>query len=179
MPVRAGSARRYADALFSIAAERGTEDAWGGELDSLAAVVQHPAALSALAGPDLSLEQKGRIINAAAGPLSREVRSLADILLQRKRIGLAPQLAEEFHRRIRQQRGIELADVISAVPLAIDEKRIVEERLAHYLGRTVEIRMRTDPAIIGGIVARVGDQLIDASVRGRLESLRKRLKAGE
>jgi len=172
---QSGSARRYADALFGLAVERDALDAWAGELQRIRAVAEDPTALRILAGPRVSLEQKRRVIESLAGPLSREVVSLTRILLERKRIELFPGVAEAFVDRLRAHRGIALAELTTAVELAESERRLIAERLEQRLGRSVEVEARVDPAIIGGVMARVGDQLFDASVRGKLESLRKRL----
>jgi F-type H+-transporting ATPase subunit delta len=171
----AGSARRYADALFGLALERDTLDEWGAQLQRIAAIVEDPVAQLALQGPAGSLEAKRRAVEALAGPLSREVMALVGIMLERKRINRFPGLAEAFAARTRAQRGIELAEVTTAIEIGEDERNIIAERIATQLGKQIELRTNVEPALIGGVVVRVGDQLFDASVRGRLENLRKRL----
>jgi F-type H+-transporting ATPase subunit delta len=77
------------------------------------------------------------------------------------------------------QRGIITADVTTAIPLDRELEQVIAQRLAAHLGREankVSIRSRVDPSIIGGVVARVGDQVIDDSVRGRIERLRRTLE---
>jgi F-type H+-transporting ATPase subunit delta len=176
MPAPSGSARRYAEALFSIARDRGSIDAWADELAQLRALAMNRGGMRVLESPELSLAKKEEIIQAAAGPLSPETTALVKILLQRGRVELIPALADAFNERVRKHRGIELANVTTAVPLEEAERRLVTQWLNARLGQTVEIEEHVDPNIIGGVVARVGDQLIDASVRGRLETLRRRLK---
>ena len=171
----AGSARRYAVALFGLAVERGALDDWAAQLGRIAAIVLNPTAQRALAGPAGSVADKRRALEALAGPLSREIMALVAILLDRKRIDLAPALAEAFAQRLREHRGIELADVTTAIELGEAERALVSERIARQVGRTVELRTNVDPDIIGGVIVRVGDQLFDASVRGKLENLRRRL----
>ena len=178
MPARASGARRYADALFSLAADRGTIDVWAGELQRVARVVSAPGATQLLAAPGDTLAAKRASLATVAGPLSREVLFLVDRLLERKRIDLLPQVAEAFADRVRQHRGIELAEITTAVPLPEPELRVVVQRLEERIGHRVETTTRVDPSIIGGVVVRVGDQLFDSSVRGRLERLRRRLIAG-
>ncbi|MEA2639531.1 MAG: F-type H+-transporting ATPase subunit delta [Chloroflexota bacterium] len=177
MPARPGSARRYAEALFSIAKERGTLDAWQTELERAGAVLRQPGAERALETPGVPIAAKRAALESVTGPLSREVGVLIDMLFERKRLGLLPQIADAFAARVREERGIELADVTSAVPLTTEEQQIVAQRLSQRLGRTVTVTTHVDPSIMGGVVARVGDQLIDASVRGKLEALRRQLHA--
>jgi len=176
MAVRGGPAARYADALFSIARERNTADAWGAELQRLGAVLGDPDTLHLLGAPGLSVKQKQQALATIAGPFSREVGSMLTILIERKRIDQIPALAEAFADLTREAKGIELADVTTAVALSDADQRGVSQWLTRYLGHAVEVRYHVDPDLIGGLVARVGDQLIDASIRTRLDTLRKILR---
>ncbi len=176
MPAPSGSARRYASALFSIARERGTIDPWAEELGRLRALAANRDAMRVLNNPELGLDQKMRVVDAAAGPLSHETAALVRILLERKRVELLPALADAFNEQARAFRGIELATVTTAIPLEEADRQLITQWLSTRLGRSVEIEEHVDPEIIGGVVSRVGDQLIDASVRGRLEMLRRRLR---
>jgi F-type H+-transporting ATPase subunit delta len=106
------------------------------------------------------------------------VRSFLHILAERDRLDQVPGIAEALRALINKQRGIVTAEVTTAVPLDAQLQGVVTQRLATYLNRQpqqLSIRARVDPSIIGGVVARVGDQLIDDSVRGRLERLRRAL----
>jgi F-type H+-transporting ATPase subunit delta len=174
---RAGSARRYAEALFSLALERGTLDDWGAQLQRIATVVEDPVAQRVLAGPTGSVDAKRRALEALAGPLSREVMTLVGIMLERKRVQLFPGLAAAFAARLREHRGVELANVTTAIEMGDAERNLVAERVARQIGKRVELRTTVDPEIIGGVVVRVGDQLFDASVRGKLEALRRVLSS--
>ena len=105
-------------------------------------------------------------------------RNFLHILAERDRLVEVPGIADALRELINQRRGIITADVTTAVPLDAEMERLVAERLAAYLHRDadkVTIHSRVDPEIIGGVIARVGDQLIDDSVRGRLERLRRTL----
>src|SRR3954469_24871133 len=108
MPVRSGSARRYADALFSIARDGGPLDPWAEELTRLSTVVETPLVRQALQTPSVSVDQKQATIQAIAGSISKEVQVLVIMLLERKRIDLLPAVAEAFAEQLRKFRGIEL-----------------------------------------------------------------------
>ena len=178
MAGKLGSARRYASALFSLAVEHDTLDSWGGQLLALGRAISEPGATRALAMPAGGIEMKRAALEAAGGPLSREVGFIVNLLLERKRIDLLPQVAEAFAAEVRQHRGIELADVTTAVPLEAAERELLAQRLSVQFGRQVEMTTRVNPDIIGGVVVRVRDQLYDASVRSKLETLRRRLVSG-
>ena len=106
------------------------------------------------------------------------IRNFLHILAERDRLDEVPGISDALRDLINQKRGIITADVTTAIPLDGTMERLVAGRLAEHLGRDPEkvtIRSRIDPAIIGGVVARIGDQVIDDSVRGRIERLRRTL----
>jgi F-type H+-transporting ATPase subunit delta len=169
------SARRYAEALFELARDKGTLDSWATELGRLAELGNDPVAARLLATPGGDTSGKRRAIEAIAGPLSPEVGRLVDLLLERKRGHLFPALGEAFADRVREHRGILRADVTTAVPLNDADRDMVAARLRRHFGKEIEVHNQVDAQILGGVVARVGDQLLDGSLRGSLERLRQRL----
>ena len=170
-----GSVRRYAEALFDLARDRGTLDAWAAELARLAELGNNPEAARLLATPGGDAAAKRRVIDAIAGPLSPEVGRLVDLLLESQRGHLFPALADAFVDRVREHRGILRADITTAVPLSDTDRAMVASRLRGHFGKEIELHSQIDAEILGGVVARVGDQLLDGSLRGSLERLRQRL----
>jgi len=172
---RSGTAKRYAEAVFEIAKTFNSFDRWSEELRAIARVQADPDVTTLLSAPSVSFETKELFIFQALPDLSVEAKNLVKILLRRGRFSLAPQIADHFDRLLNDYRGIAVAEVTSAIPLTPEELSAVERRLSAMTGRQVLVETNVDQSIIGGIVARIGDQLIDASVRGRLMSLKKRL----
>jgi F-type H+-transporting ATPase subunit delta len=173
-----GAAKRYAQAVFSLAREKGNFDQWQADLARLDALVSDERAAHYLASPNVSEADKQKLLDASLVDNSVEVRNLARLLLQRHRLEIVPDMVEIFQASVLEERGIAIAEVTTAEPLDAEGQRIVRERLSGMVGRTVELRLKTDPAVIGGIVARIGDQLIDGSVINQLRRLRARLAAG-
>jgi F-type H+-transporting ATPase subunit delta len=173
-----GAAKRYTQAVFSLAKEKGNFDQWSAELDTLAAVVSDRQAAVYLASPKVPENQKQALLDQALAGGSSEVKNLATLLLQRNRLGIAPGIAEGFQDAVLEERGIAVAEVTTAEPLDAEGQAIVRERLSQMVGKEIELRMKVDPAIIGGIIARIGDQLIDGSVLQQLRRLRTRLATG-
>jgi F-type H+-transporting ATPase subunit delta len=106
------------------------------------------------------------------------LRNFLAILAERDRLDEVGGIAEAMREMINRQRGIVTAEVTTAVPLDPELERVVQQRLAAHLQRRpdqITVHSRVDPSIIGGVVARIGDQVIDDSVRGRLERLRRAL----
>jgi F-type H+-transporting ATPase subunit delta len=173
------SARRYATAAFTVAGQSGDYDAWLRTLSEVARIVQMPSARTIFASPAVPASQKSAALDRLVPDASPTARNFLHILVDRERLYEAPDIAEALRDLINEQRGIITADVTTAVPLDGELERVIAQRLAEHLGRTsdqVTIRSRVDPTIIGGVVARVGDQVIDDSVRGRLERLRRTLE---
>jgi F-type H+-transporting ATPase subunit delta len=174
------AARRYAEAAFQIAARDGATDEWQERLGRLAGVLDD-ARMARLAGnPALPPAERERVLLAALGweGIDDPAVNLVRLLLRRGRIGLAGSIAAEFHRLVQRSRGIVGATVWAAAPLSAAEEDAVRRRLEAMTGRQVDLTVEIDPELIGGVAVRIGDRMIDASVRGRLRRLRERLVAG-
>ena len=177
MPASA-SARRYASAAFTVAGRGGDYDAWLDTLTQVGRMLQMPSARTVFLSPAVPAQQKAAALDRVVPNASPTISNFLHILVNRDRLSEVPGIVDALRDLINAQRGIITADVTTAVPLDQEMERLVAQRLATYLERDpgkVTIRSRVDPAIIGGVVARVGDQVIDDSVRGRLERLRQTL----
>ena len=177
MPANA-SERRYATAAFTVAGRTGDYDAWLQSLSDVARVLQMPSARTVFLSPAVPPTQKAAALDRILPNASPLVRNFLHILVERDRLAEVPGIAEALRELINVQRGVVTADVTTAVPLDAELEQVLAQRLAAHLGRDatkVTIRSRVDPSIIGGVVARVGDQVIDDSVRGRIERLRRTL----
>lgn len=172
-----GAAKRYAQAVFSLARESNSFDQWQTDLARLDALVSDERAAHYLASPNVTEADKQRLLDVTLAQNSAEVRNLARLLLQRHRLNIVSDMVTLFEAAVLEERGIAVAEVTTAEPLDEQGQRVVRERLSALVGRNVELRLKTDPAIIGGIVARIGDQLIDGSVINQLRRLRARLAA--
>jgi F-type H+-transporting ATPase subunit delta len=129
--------------------------------------------------PSRSLIERTAFVDGMlAGRVPEPVLKLVGLLVQRGRIDRLPAVAAEYRRLLNRERGVVEALATAAAPLSKDESDALSEKLARMTGRTVDLRVEVDDALIGGLTVRVGDTLYDASVRGRLERLRDRLVAG-
>lgn len=171
----AGVAKRYAEAVFETARAHDSFDRWSSDLAAIARAQEDPQISRLLATPAVGMSAKESILNQYLAEASPQARNLARLLLRKGRFHLAPRIAEQYRALLNEYRGIATARVASAVPLTEEQVEAIARRLSAMTGRSVVVETSVDPSIIGGIVARVGDQLIDASVRGRLEALKKRL----
>lgn len=177
MPASA-SARRYASAAFTVASQTNDYDAWQQALREVVRIMRMPSAHIVFLSPAVPAAQKNAALDQLVPTAPARVRTFLHILVDRDRLDEVPGIADALEELINERRGIVTAEVTTAVPLDEEMRRLVAQRLAAYLDRdprNVNIRSLVDPSIIGGVVARVGDQVIDDSIRGRLDRLRRTL----
>ncbi len=172
-------ARRYAEAAFEIALRDGTVEAWRRELDQAAEVLDDPTIAEAVHNPAVATALREEAIAKGLGPsVSANVLNLIRFMVRRGRIEELPRVAEEFRRLDDERNGVTHAIATSASPLEASEIQALTTRLEAMTGGKVELTVETDPSVLGGLIVRVGDRLIDGSVRGRLERLRSQLVSG-
>ncbi|CAN5857074.1 F0F1 ATP synthase subunit delta [soil metagenome] len=172
-----GAAKRYVQAIVEVAREQQSFDAWQQDLQRLGATVEDRAVATYLHNPSVQSAEKKKAMDIILRDARPEARNLAHMLVDGHRTGIIPELAELFDEAVLAERGIVMADVTTAEPLDEDAQQAVRERLSGIVGKDVELRMHTDPEIIGGLIAQIGDAVIDGSVQTRLRRLRTRLKA--
>jgi F-type H+-transporting ATPase subunit delta len=101
------------------------------------------------------------------------------LLVSKRSIDMLGEIAEEYQRLWNHHRGIEVAEVTTAVPLTEEDEEKLATHLGHIVGKKVEIRADVDPDVIGGFVARIGDRLVDGSIRSKLAMLKKEMAGKE
>jgi F-type H+-transporting ATPase subunit delta len=172
------SARRYAEAAFEIAERDGTVEQWRAQLEQVAQALSDPSLVRRLQDPAVPFETRAQAIaDGLGGELLPGLRNLARLVLRRRRLEQLTRIADEFRRLYNRRAGIVEATAVSAAPLSESDLDELRRRLAGAAGGRLELRVEVDPALIGGLYVRIGDRLIDGSVRGRLERLRSTLIA--
>jgi F-type H+-transporting ATPase subunit delta len=172
------SATRYAKALLDVT----TSDADAAKVEQdlgafVALIESNPELRQALLSPSVPASARRNIASAVAeriGMAPTGVR-LLQLLADRDRLGMAGELLAVFRERLLDRRKIVRADVRSAVALAPEALRAIESRLGAVTGKNVAIDAAVDPALIGGVVAKVGGTVYDGTVKSQLEKLRKQL----
>ena len=177
--VAATTARRYAEAAFEIARRDDKVDQWLAQLDRVSAALADPTTVRRLENPRVPLaERHSALVSIFGGNVLAQVSNLLGLTLRRRRLESLPDIAREFRRLYNRQAGIVEATATSAARLEPADVDALRARLEQITGGRVELDLRVDPGLLGGVQVRLGDQLIDGSVRGRLERLRNRLESG-
>jgi ATP synthase F1 delta subunit len=128
-----------------------------------------------LESPRINFEEKGRILRQGLEGVNPLVMNLALLVVARGRLDLVADMVLEYGQLVDEQRGIAHAEVATAVPIELEDKDKLIRYLSDLVGLKIVLTERVDPSIIGGLVARVGDKIIDGSTRSRLLALRESL----
>lgn len=169
-----GLADRYATALFELAAERGALDRVEADLGALERALAESADLARLIrSPVVGRDDQGRAVEAVAArmDLGELASNFLGVLAGQRRLAALPAAIAAFKRRLAAHRGEETAEIVSAVPLEEGQLDAVKQAVARHAGRPVQLAARVDPALLGGIVVRIGSRMIDASLRTKLRNL--------
>jgi len=171
-------ARRYAKALAGIAEDQGTLVQVQQELTAVAALVRGNADLERLAFyPLLAPSQKAAALDAvlAAEGVSETLRRFFRVVAGAARLNLIYELAQAFDELVDERLGVVEASVETAQPLSEAQSKDLEAALARRTGKTVKLKWRQDPSMLGGVRAQVGSTVYDASLKGQLRLLQARL----
>ena len=172
MALARSTARRYAEAAFEIAERDDSMEAWTTALGIADERLTGEEAMRLLSNPSIAATARTDVLERILGDdVTGAPRNLLALMVQRGRFEQLPAVIREFGRLYRQREGIVEATVTSASALDATELEVLQARLETLTGARIELAQAVDPAILGGVVVRVGDQLIDGSVRGRLERL--------
>ena len=170
-------ARNYAETLLELARRASDLQAWGQAVDDVADAMQTDRTLRLfLESPRVSAAEKNRILGRAfEGQLPHVFVRFLQALVNHRRQMLLPQIASEFHDLVDQVEGRMHANVTVAVEPGDAERRTISKQLSRAYGKEVVPHFVVNPAILGGVVVRVGDTVLDGSVRRRLGTLRARM----
>jgi len=177
MPSRA-SATRYARALFDVALKESDPVQVERDVASFAGLMSSNAELSgALTSPVIPASAKRRIADTLAARLdvAAPARKLLLLLADRDRLALVPDLLEVYRTRLLEHQQVVRAEVTTAAPLAPDRAAQLQKKLGDITGRTVEMTTSVDPAIIGGMVTKIGSTVYDGSIATQLARLKEKL----
>lgn len=179
-------ARRYAHALFALGAERGESalELYGEALSALAGMTAlSPQLAKVLRAPVFAISEKRELMQKlldTLGPAGEErlVRDFCLLLADKERLSLLCDISVCFNELLDERKGIVRGELVTAVPLNNKRQAASLATLEKQTSKKLVLRFEVDPDILGGIVLRVGDTVLDASLRAQLNSLRDTIKRG-
>ncbi|MCQ0970786.1 F0F1 ATP synthase subunit delta [Paracoccus sp. TK19116] len=172
-------AGRYAQAVFDLAREQGGVDTIANQVADLDAALKNSSDLrEMIASPRISRAEQGRAIGALAdkmdlGPI---LGNTLRLMAQNRRLFVLPQLVARLQDLIANERGEMTADVTSAVALDDAQQKRLADTLSEKSGKKIKLNTRVDEGLIGGMIVKLGSQMIDSSVRSKLASLQNTMK---
>lgn len=171
--------KTYGDALFDVAVEAKTVDLVESEAASVTEIfVRNPELLKLLNHPNVTKEEKIQVIEQVfASRVSGEMYGFLRVLVEKDRQGHILEILQYFTDRVKEYRRIGVVYITSALPLEADQKKKIEKKVLETSGfAALEPHYSVDKALIGGIVIRIGDRVVDGSVRNKLDNLTRELR---
>ncbi len=170
-------ARRYAAALFAVAKRDGILDAVAADLTLVSRfVAEVPYLRAVLMQPLVSDERKNGVVSEAFGDrVTASTLSFLRLLIRKRREDLIDECVRDFRALLAEHNNTVEAEASTAVGLSPDQEARLTRGLEAMTGKTINLTAHVDPQMLGGVVIRIGDQIIDGSVRGKLERLERQL----
>ena len=175
-------ARRYAKAIFAVGQDQATYEQYNEVLQGLAELfVSHPEVADAVTNPLYPMDVKEKVMQGivASMGVDKVVGNFLNLLVQKKRAGLLPEIAEAYQAMVDGAKNICHGNVVSAVEMNDELKAHVQKVLEKLTGKKVKLSTSVDSTIIGGIIAKVGDLVLDGSIRTQLAGLKESIKGRE
>lgn len=177
--IQASLGGRYASALFELARDASSIDQVEASLSTVRdALAQSDDFRALTTSPVVSRGDAARAVLASAASLGVDAttRSFLGVLAENRRLGQLPQIIRAFRQLASRHRGEMSAEVTSAHPLSEDQVGELKQQLRQRVGREVAVELAVDPALLGGLIVRIGSQMIDSSIRTRLNALGSAMK---
>ena len=177
--IQASLSGRYAVALFDLARDANALDTVAQSLTALkAALAQSPDFRDLINSPVLSRDAAGKTIGAVASSMGTDglTTKFLGVLAQNRRLSQLPAVIRAYETLLSNHKGEARAEVTSAHPLDETQIAALAQNLRARVGRTVAVDAKTDPAILGGLIVKIGSQMIDSSIRTRLNTLAQAMK---
>lgn len=169
-------ARRHAQAVFRTALDKKELNRWQSDLRKIVSLVKDDALFAFLENPEVSFDSKAKVLSERLGDINPLALKLVSLLVAKGRLGMIDDIADEYQRLLDNYRGIEgaeVAEVTTAIPLDDEDRLRLAQRLTSIVGKPVVLKPKVDSSLIGGIIIKVGDKLIDGSIRSKLVALKK------
>jgi len=165
-------ARPYAEAVFKLAREQDALAKWSDALANLDAVIGDARVQVMIADPNVGTQQiEALVLGVIGDKLDGDARNFIQVLAQNGRLDVTPQIRELYENLKREQEGVLEARVISAMPISDDQVKTLVSALEAKFKRRITTKVEVDQQLIGGVKIVVGDKVIDATVRGRLDAM--------
>jgi F-type H+-transporting ATPase subunit delta len=176
--VNSAYAIQHAQEIFKTALEKKELNRWQSDLRRIASLVRDDTVFSLLENPKVSFDNKVKVLSERLGDMNPDAVKLVAELVAKSRLAEIGDISDEYQRLVDNYRGIEgaeIAEITTAIPLDDEDKLRLAQRITSLIGKPVVLKAKVDTSLVGGIVIRVGDKLIDGSIRSKLEALKREM----
>jgi F-type H+-transporting ATPase subunit delta len=169
-------AAQKAKEIFKTALEKNELNRWQSDLRKLASLSRDRALVNLLENPQTGSDAKAEALAERLGETGAEVLKLLSELINKGKTAELDDISYEYQRLLDSHRGIEsteTAEITTAIPLDDEYVLSIGKRLTEMTGKTVVVNTKVDPGLIGGIIIKIGDRVIDGSIRSKLDGMKK------
>ena len=171
---RMTSARRYAQAVYQIATEKNNIEQWVEDLSVLSASTLAPDFLAFVNSPNVGNEKKTSLIkDVFSGEVNVDAVHLCCLLSLRNSVSILPKIADYVQEFLDADKGIERAEIVTAVQLTKHQEEKIKDYVSSIVGKELTLTNRVEADILGGFLVRVGDRVMDGSLRTRIEDMKR------
>jgi len=173
-------AQRYGTALFELALESNQVDEMLTEVAHLKEVLsEEPEFLELISNPKISMDDRKQVIvDVFNGKISDYIVGLIDLVINKNRQNLLLQIFEDFISKVNEHKGVVVADITVCEPLSQEQEKMLIKRLETLTKKTITLSQHIDPSLVGGLVIRIGDRIMNYSVKGMLGAMSKEILHG-
>ncbi|WP_353573088.1 F0F1 ATP synthase subunit delta [Candidatus Albibeggiatoa sp. nov. BB20] len=169
-------ARPYAEAIISLATENSALDKWSENLDFLSITTQDDSVVKMVANPNVDTQTLTKILLDVCESQDDGVKNLVKTLIDNQRLDVLPHLAVEYEKLKAEKQNKLKVELVSGYEVTPEQQQELQTVLQKRFGKQIDINISIDAELIGGWVIRAGDEVIDASVKGRLQQLATELR---
>ena len=171
-------ARPYAEAVFKLAMAENSLGNWADILSKMSLIADNPDMRAAIADPKLAGETLAALFfSVMNGSVNEQAKNFIRVLIENDRLNLLPEISLQFHDLKDRQEGVAEAEIISAFPMSDDELNALTVTLEKYFKRKIKPSVHIDKELIGGVKVTIGDEVLDASLKTRLQSMATTLQS--
>ncbi|MFC2020224.1 ATP synthase F1 subunit delta [Chloroflexota bacterium] len=174
----ADSALEHAREIFKTALEKKELNRWQSDMRRIAGLVKDTTLLTLLEDTKVSIDEKAKVLSERLIEVNTEALKLVSELMSKNRLPLVTEIADEYQQLLDNYHGIEgaeVAEITTAIEIDDEYQLKIAQRLTSLVGKPVILKSKVDSGIVGGIIIKIGDKLIDGSIRSKLAALKKEL----
>jgi len=171
-------ARPYAEAVYKLAVAKNALSEWSGMLRDAADIAENENIKALLGNPVVSAKQLGDLmLEIGRNRFSEDGRKFLNMLAENNRVSILPQISYLFEQLKAQHDGVLEATIVSAFDMSNSQLKNLVSALERKFERRIEAKVQVDPGLIGGVKVEIGDEILDASIRGKLDAMANALKS--